>query len=101
MVPCKARVKDKAALHDRCNTFLRALLGHTRKKLTEITKDLSSTLKDHGLPRLRQPSSAFRDKMAEGREFESHGPYRSTFYDDVIRQANGVSWQSFLYPRDQ
>ena len=96
----RAPVKNKYELRDRCDAFLHALLSQTHKKLTDIIELLSTSLQDQGPERLRKLASTFRDKMGEGGEFESHGPYRSAFYDDVIRQAESVSWKSFFY-RDQ
>jgi hypothetical protein len=92
-------IRSQSALQDRCNAFLHALLGHTCKVLTDISNDLSATLQGQGpQQRLHSLSSEFRNKMAEGGDFENHGPYRSAFYDDAMKQANSVSWQSFFYP---
>ena len=66
-------VKSRNVLQDRCNSFLHALLTVTRKELTDISKELSDTLKAlqgndeaKAWGRVNLLSSRFRDKMAKG-----------------------------------
>ena len=79
-------------VQNRCEAFLHALLCTTLSYLQKIYDDKRAARKKVGLESL---ASEFRDKMAEGRTFAEHGPYCTTFYDDVFSRAQKVLLPSF------
>ena len=84
---------------DRCYAFLHALLSTTLSHLEVMCHEKVVVQGMEGKPRLATLASEFRDRMAQGRTFGAHGPYRTNFYDAVITQAQEVMLPSF--PRIQ
>jgi hypothetical protein len=80
---------NRQLTQDRCHAFLHALLTITLRRLEEICNDKAIVQKIQTSPhsRLAILASEFRNRMARGRTFKMHGPYRTKFYDDVIVQA--------------
>ena len=72
-------------VRNRCDAFLHALLSTTLLYLRKIRDE-----KRLDKNRLQIIASEFRNRMADGRTFAEHGPYRTRFYDDVYSRANKV-----------
>ena len=86
---------------NRCHAFLHALLSTTLTHLREIcgAEAVAQELRSPPESRLATLASEFRKRMADGRTFEAHGPYRTKFYDAVFAKASKVMLPSF--PRIQ
>jgi hypothetical protein len=82
---------------DRCHAFLHALLDTTLSHLEEICEDKTIDEKLQAEPshRLHTLASEFRNRMAKGQTFETHGDYRRNFYDIVFERAAKVVLPSF------
>jgi hypothetical protein len=78
---------------DRCHAFLHALLSTALCHLDEICDEECIDRESQG--NLATLASLFWDRMAKGRTVESHGTYRTKFYDAVFEQANEVMLPSF------
>ena len=79
-------------VRDHCHAFLHALLSTTRQHLEAIANNEAVAQKIRN-PEDRLPilASEFRDKMAKGRTFDSHGAYRENFYDIIFKRARKVT----------
>ena len=84
--------KEQQGVRDHCHAFLHALLSTTRQHLEAIANNEAVAQKIRN-PEDRLPilASEFRDKMAKGRTFDSHGAYREHFYDFVFKRATKVT----------
>ena len=78
-------------VRDHCHAFLYALLCTTLQHLKEIANNKAVASKIQN-PEDRLPilASEFRDRMAKGRTFDSHGVYRNEFYKTVFQLAREV-----------
>lgn len=74
------RYRTAASVPDCCLAFVQALLEHT---LAALQKDFVAEADSSFLCLC----SAFRDRMQEGLRWGVQGPYRKTFYNDVINTA--------------
>jgi len=93
------------AVRDHCHAFLHALLSTTLQHLKAIANNEAVAQKiKNPEDRLLILASEFRDRMAKGRTFDSHGAYRQQFYSVVFKHARrvtlppspGIGWLMFV-----